>query len=196
MFISYARANTKVVVPMVRLLRAAGTRVFIDTESIAYGQRWEQVILQALASASRVLVFWSREAAASEWVRREYTMALNRAGIPIVPVLLDETPLPAELAKFQALTELGPLVERARVLASSRSSLLWALRLVGISWVLTVLPISVLPADGGGPDLSLCGPIVSLGLVTCVLAIRRHKRQALARAVQSYLLQPLWGVQA
>lgn len=101
-FISYAHADRPDVEESAALLRAGGVQVFIDVRDIDYGERWKDVLQNALAKCERVMVFWSLAAQASEWVDREWRYALA-LGKRIVPTLLDPTPLPAELAEFQAV---------------------------------------------------------------------------------------------
>ena len=112
-FISYAREDKDLVLPIVHLLRAGGATVFVDLESISYGERWMNVIFQQLRVSDRILVFWSLSAARSDWVNREYLFAID-SGLRVVPVCLDNTPLPNELSKFRALTTLVPLVYESR----------------------------------------------------------------------------------
>lgn len=104
-FISYSRTDRDAVDQAVDLLRAGGVRVFLDIASIEFGDRWKDALQEALRRCERVMVFWSRAAAASEWVEREWRCALE-LGKRIVPTLLDLTPLPAELAEFQAVRRL------------------------------------------------------------------------------------------
>jgi hypothetical protein len=106
-FISYARADRDAVDQAVDLLRAGGVRVFLDIAAIEFGARWKDALYDALRRCERVMVFWSRAAAASEWVEREWRYALE-LGKKIVPTLLDPTPLPPELAEFQAVRRLMP----------------------------------------------------------------------------------------
>ncbi len=106
-FISYARTDRAAVDQAVDLLRAGGVRVFLDVASIEFGARWKDALMNALRRCERVMVFWSRAAAASEWVEREWRYALE-LGKKIVPTLLDPTPLPPELAEFQAVKRLMP----------------------------------------------------------------------------------------
>jgi hypothetical protein len=101
-FISYAHADSQVVLPDVELLRAGGVRVFMDVRDIDYGERWATALKRALDGCERVIVFWSAAAKVSDWVEREWRMAVER-GKKIVPTLLDDTPLPRELAGLQAL---------------------------------------------------------------------------------------------
>ena len=103
-FISYAHENRPEVEPSAELLRAGGVQVFIDVAGIAYGDRWQDTLQQALDQCERVMVFWSLAAKASEWVDREWRYALQM-GKRIVPTLLDDTPLPPELSQFQTLSQ-------------------------------------------------------------------------------------------
>jgi len=119
---SYAREDEHLILPVVHLLRAAGAVVFCDQEDIAYGDQWESVLLEKLRTSERILVFWSVNAAKSEWVRREYLTAIG-AGLRVVPIPLDTTPLSAELAMFQALTALVPLMYQARRSLAPRATL-------------------------------------------------------------------------
>ncbi|HZF81386.1 MAG TPA: TIR domain-containing protein, partial [Rubrivivax sp.] len=102
-FISYSHTDRSAVRRDAELLRASGVQIFIDVHDIAYGERWAEVLHQALLQCERVLVFWSRSALVSAWVEREWRFALS-LGKKIVPTLLDTTPLPVELAEFQAVT--------------------------------------------------------------------------------------------
>ena len=112
-FVSYSREDKELVLTAVRLLRASGVTVFLDIEDIAYGDKWESVLLENLRAAERILIFWSAHASKSEWVRREYISAISN-GLRVIPVPLDSTPLPAELSVYQALTGLVHLINEAR----------------------------------------------------------------------------------
>jgi hypothetical protein len=107
LFISYSHEDSGSVHPLVRLLRAAGVDVFVDVESIEYGKRWEVELEEAIRNAGRIFVFWSESAAQSQYVQREYSLAIQIGNIKIIPIPLDNTPLPPELAQFQAPTKLG-----------------------------------------------------------------------------------------
>jgi hypothetical protein len=56
------------------------------------------------------MVFWSKHAAESSWVKEEWEVALQ-IGKRLVPVPIDDTPLPAGLSQFQALTNLKPVLQ-------------------------------------------------------------------------------------
>jgi len=109
-FISYSRADRQRVEGLQILLQALGHEVFFDSRSILPGMRWQEALEQELAGADVIVVFWTRHAARSKWVKREYESFLasdrDRA---VVPVLADTTPLPDPLAARQH-ADLFPLV--------------------------------------------------------------------------------------
>lgn len=101
-FVSYSRTDSARVAAHVAMLRAGGASLFMDTRSLEPGDMWEKVIQERLKASERVIVFWSKAAAKSSWVKREYEQAIA-LGIRVVPVRLDDTPLPRALASRQAL---------------------------------------------------------------------------------------------
>ena len=108
-FISYARQDSNWVYVAVSLLRAGGAKVFMDVDDIEYGDRWKDVLQKSIAVCRRVLVFWSSAAASSRWVNREWVLALQLQK-RVVPVSLDDTPLPPQLAELHGLPELKELL--------------------------------------------------------------------------------------
>ena len=105
-FVCYARKNGKLIDWFVPLLRSAGVDVFLDAD-IEPGDEWESRILAEIRSADRFLLFWTKAAARSKWVRREYEMALTVPGLRIVPIVVRSLqrpdPLPEGIAKYQAI---------------------------------------------------------------------------------------------
>jgi hypothetical protein len=100
-FVSYSHFDAELVDPIVRLLQAVpGGGVFQDRISIRPGKEWRPILMAALLEARLVLVFWCAHSSASTEVAREYTDAIER-GKDVVPVLLDSTPLPSTLDKYQ-----------------------------------------------------------------------------------------------
>lgn len=97
-FISYSSKDREIVEPLADLLRGAGKAVWRDKTNLAFGRDWDEQARNAIAGSSRVLVFWSKNAAKSKSVRLEYRHALG-TGKPVVPVLLDGTPLPPDLER-------------------------------------------------------------------------------------------------
>ncbi|MCB9787647.1 MAG: toll/interleukin-1 receptor domain-containing protein [Deltaproteobacteria bacterium] len=113
-FCSYARADAATVASAVKVVRAVSVSVFMDVDTIPPGAKWRKEITAGIWEAKRVLVFWSRSAADSEWVRQEWELA-HRWNKIIVPVLLDDTPLPEILSEYNAID--------GRALAPSRERL-------------------------------------------------------------------------
>jgi hypothetical protein len=101
LFVSYSHKDTKLVGSVVSLLRATkGSPVFRDHDTIVPGTMWRAEIERGLGAAETVVVFWCRHAEASMEVRNEWLAAIT-AKKQVLPLLLDSTPLPEELAKFQ-----------------------------------------------------------------------------------------------
>ena len=183
-FISYSRVNGDVVTIAAKLLRAGGATVFQDVVDIEYGSDWQEALAKAIRQCERVLVFWSLAASTSEWVEREWRMAL-RAGKRIVPMLLDKTPLPAELSRFNGMPELMQLlmlVKQPQAAASPRPSALppsrpaplrqrrpsFLLPAIGVAFGAVfcgVLFFALWPQADRPPDVVAIGPTPASGAV-------------------------------
>jgi hypothetical protein len=99
-FVSYSHSDESLVGPVVRLLRVNDSLVFQDKDRIPPGKRWREEIAKALAEAKLVVVFWCHHASESEEVFQEWTAAVAQKK-DVLPLLLDETPLPEALGAFQ-----------------------------------------------------------------------------------------------
>ncbi len=123
LFISYRRDDSAGYARALHEAMAAAyghERVFIDVDDIGAGQRFVEVIQQALGSAAVLLVLigprWAGPRAgaaarihdADDFVRREVEASLHQ-GLHVVPVLLDNTPLPSPA---DLPPSLHPLLER------------------------------------------------------------------------------------
>jgi hypothetical protein len=81
---------------------APGIRIFWDVESLRSGDKWEERLSEEVLSKDVFYLFWSRNAAKSDWVKWEWTCAYQKKGIDYIdPVPLDETEPPAELKPLQ-----------------------------------------------------------------------------------------------
>lgn len=99
-FVSYSHADAPLVDPVVKLLRVNNAFVFQDIDHIRPGKKWRSEILRALNEAQLVVVFWCDHASKSVEVSNEWKEAIKQ-GKDLLPLLLDETPLPLELGEFQ-----------------------------------------------------------------------------------------------
>jgi hypothetical protein len=104
-FISYAREDRTRVRSLADALSAHGWSVWWDRQ-IPAGKTFDQVIAEALASARCVVVVWSHQSIASNWVREEAEEG-RRRGI-LIPVLIDDARPPLGFGRIQAV-ELGDL---------------------------------------------------------------------------------------
>jgi len=100
-FISYSHEDAGRIAPIIKLVGALREDlVFQDIRSIEPGKRWEPQLLDALNHARIVIVFWCEHSEKSEYIRKEYEIAIN-AGKDILPLLLDDTELPRALNAYQ-----------------------------------------------------------------------------------------------
>src|SRR5258708_30597269 len=97
-FISYARSPEAEAKRIGEALRALGYGVWRDDEIPAH-RAYADVISERLKAAKAVLVIWSAEAAASEWVRSEAEKA--RAERKLVQLNLDGAELPMPFDQTQ-----------------------------------------------------------------------------------------------
>lgn len=99
-FVSYSHADASLVAPLVKLLRVNQSLVFQDIDDIQPGKRWRTEIARGLAHSSLVVVFWCEHASRSDEVLTEWNTAIEQ-GKDLLPLLLDATPLPPQLGRFQ-----------------------------------------------------------------------------------------------
>ena len=77
-FISYSREDASRIAPIVKLVRAMKKNlVFHDIQNIEHGKRWEPQLLDALDQAQIVIVFWCEHAEKSDYVQKEFEIAIK-----------------------------------------------------------------------------------------------------------------------
>src|SRR5918998_4872371 len=97
-FLSYARANASVAERVAARLRSAGFRIWFD-QHLPTHRAYSEVIEEQLDAARAVVVLWSAEAVASQWVRSEANRA--RESGRLVQLRLDDTRLPMPFDQIQ-----------------------------------------------------------------------------------------------
>ena len=109
-FISYSR-NDSECMDMVRSFVKSiepQTLVFIDSYSIVGGDKWQDKIIESIATCDIFVVVWTWNSSMSEWVKREIKIAKelqSKTEKPrIIPIILDETPLGFGLSTYQYVT--------------------------------------------------------------------------------------------
>src|SRR6185295_20244437 len=97
-FLSYNQADRAWAAKLAAEIRRLGLQVFFDQSSLRAGAGWEGATLAALQGAEYLVVLWSKEAKASNWVQRElghfdglrYKGGQRIGGRVLVHVLLDD----------------------------------------------------------------------------------------------------------
>ena len=97
-FISYASEDRDRARTIASALQARGWSVWWDRD-IKTGQAFDQAIEHELDTAKRVVVLWSKDSIASDWVKSEAAAALQR-GV-LLPALIDNVKLPLEFSRRQ-----------------------------------------------------------------------------------------------
>lgn len=105
-FVSYAHSDMARVSAWMEHLHEQGVAIWRDREQRRLGDRWPKALGEAIAGARAVLLFWSAATSASEWVQVEWTTA-QALRVPVLPVLLDDTPLPPSLSATQHVRARG-----------------------------------------------------------------------------------------
>ncbi|HVY86193.1 MAG TPA: toll/interleukin-1 receptor domain-containing protein, partial [Caulobacterales bacterium] len=84
-FVSYARANAPVVLPVIDAAKQSGRQFWLDQDGIQAGDGWAGEIVRAIRGAKGVIVMCSSAAFESDHVKREVYLA-DRYKKPLVPV--------------------------------------------------------------------------------------------------------------
>jgi TIR domain len=103
-FASYASEDRAEVLSRVQGMEAAykNLNVFVDVVDIRSGQNWEQELIQRISESDVFYLFWCHHAMASDWVSKEWRLALSAKGEDFIdPIPLESpqlAPPPKELA--------------------------------------------------------------------------------------------------
>jgi hypothetical protein len=103
-FASYASPDRDDVLARVQGIQKAAPQLHVDLDvlTLRSGQYWEQELWKIIPTNDVFYLFWSRHAADSPWVEKEWRCALNTRGLDFIdPVPLaspEEVPPPPELA--------------------------------------------------------------------------------------------------
>jgi hypothetical protein len=106
-FLSYSRAQTDRVRPLVEHLESRGYKVFFDQQSIEPGSNWKQRLRTAIRRSRAMILCWSVEAKASEYIQFEFNQALGLKKT-VIPWMLDATPLPDMHRDLQGILDSHP----------------------------------------------------------------------------------------
>jgi hypothetical protein len=109
-FLCHASEDKQRVRDLYKSLLIAGIDPWLDENKLLPGQDWQLEITKAIEACDAILVCLSKVAIKKEgYVQREVKLALDRAEekptgtIFVIPVKLDECPLPPQLKRWQAI---------------------------------------------------------------------------------------------
>jgi len=88
-FISYARADSRIAQRISHALQEYGFTVFLDSSTLVAGEDVQHQITKAISSSSAVIAILSVNSKRSNWVEDELQSALEAEKV-IIPVLLDD----------------------------------------------------------------------------------------------------------
>jgi serine/threonine protein kinase len=101
-FASYASHDRAEVFKRVQAIRASQVDVYSDIADLRGGDLWKDTLMREIASRDVFYLFWSRAAAKSKEVEREWQQALDKRGAEFIcPIPLEDprlAPPPASLA--------------------------------------------------------------------------------------------------
>lgn len=126
-FVSYSSEDRAEVIKRVQGFLIAGVSVFQDVLDLDPGERWERALYHQIDVCDVFLLFWSRAAAASEWVAKEISYVLIlKAGSDdrppaIQPVPIEGPPVPPPPEMLRHLHFNDGLLAQIQAAASSRS---------------------------------------------------------------------------
>src|ERR1039458_6245286 len=108
-FLSHSSMDKTIVIGVHKGLETEST--WLDRAEIEWGDLFLEKITEGITSATDFVLFWSKNASKSEWVRLEVNMAfiqaLRRKAIRLRVVVLDDTPLPLYLEPYQVFSVVG-----------------------------------------------------------------------------------------
>lgn len=96
-FISYSRRDADIVESIVTQLEAEGIQVWLDREAIKPGQQWRKQIVEAIDTAEAFILNLSPNSGASDNVLKELNLAEEALEPFILPVMLSDMKIPAEM---------------------------------------------------------------------------------------------------
>ena len=98
-FICHSNEDSKIAKWLTNKLNRDNLGVWVDHCDIQPSQSFVEKINSALNSCNVFILLWSKSAERSEWCKIEWTTAFALKK-PIVPILLDDTELPAVLRRI------------------------------------------------------------------------------------------------
>lgn len=117
-FVIYVRDDLSHAKRIVGIMKKAGFNPWLDIEQILPGQVWEKEALKALEESSVAVILLSENFDGKRFAQKELDSAMkllqseSKDMMPIIPVRLDETPVPKRLAHIQCVDISTPEFEK------------------------------------------------------------------------------------
>lgn len=104
-FVSYSHEDTEWAREFVSTLKKSGVTTWFDSHDIKPGEKWRDVIQDALRRSSTLVVVITKNSAASPWTFFEIGAAVadNKEIIPVLAEDLDMNQIPLFIRNFQIL---------------------------------------------------------------------------------------------
>src|ERR1700754_3571542 len=104
-FLSHNRADKGIARRLGAQLRLVGADVWLDEWQIRAGDSIPGRMNEGLGAVDTLVALWSSDATRSEWMRAELEAAITRGmadeNLRVIPVVLDDTPLPPLLQRHK-----------------------------------------------------------------------------------------------
>ena len=117
-FLSHSSADKAIVVAVHSELEPDST--WLDRAEIEWGELFLERIADGIRQATDFVLFWSKAASKSEWVRVEINMAfiqaLRQKAIRLRVIRLDDTPLPLYLQPYHVFSVVGSASPSSEIL--------------------------------------------------------------------------------
>jgi hypothetical protein len=110
-FVSYARANAPVVLPVIEAAKSDGRKFWIDQQGIGAGDGWAAEIVRAIRAAGGVVIMCSKAAFESDHVKREIYLA-DRYRKKLTPVFIEQADPPEDFEYFFAGVQMLNLFDK------------------------------------------------------------------------------------
>jgi len=102
-FLSYSHEDKQIAAKLAERLRALSFRVWLDHEQLSPGTDWQERINDGINKADIFLVLLSPSALKSHYLEVELNKARTREDLKIIPVLLENATVPADMKKYNSI---------------------------------------------------------------------------------------------
>jgi len=121
-FISHNKADKPAAREIALHLVAQDVQIWLDEWEIAAGESIIEKINDGLRDCTHFIILWSKNSARSDWVHRELYSTLSRAisnrTLRVIPVILDDTPLPELMNDILYLQYTGSIHDTDQIVES------------------------------------------------------------------------------